>query len=472
MRVLIINGNRERTPQTLIPIGACSIASASAAAGYDTHFLDLTFSHRPVRDVRKTVQRLHPDVIGLSIRNLDNCDAVTPRSYLPDIRAITETCRQSSPALLVLGGAAVSLVPVPILRFLGGDFAIIGEGEQVFIALLRAIEHHADPAGIPGVLSANYKEIPTETVAPREEQLHTMPEVDFARWLSLRHYRAYDAAYPIQTKRGCRFTCSYCRYSYLEGHHWRLRDPAWVAGEVARASASGLRMIEFVDSVFGLPTAHAIACCDAVSRLPHHGALCTMELNPSACTPALMHAMNAAGFSSVAITAESGSDAMLAQMQKGFTRHDLHLAAQSLQALPAQKMWIFMVGAPGECEQTVRETAQFIATLPTTDFVYVTFGVRVLSGTALQRTLVETGELAADDELLWPSFYHSPLVDPARARTMLADSGFPSLRFVTLHDSVHWLLPPVQRAMARLGMQPPYWRHIPFLNRARRLLHV
>lgn len=471
MKVLIINGNRERTPQTLIPIGACSIASAAHAAGYATHFLDLTFSHRPIRDVREAVQRLQPDVIGLSIRNLDNCDVVAPHSYLPDMHAITDACRQASQAALVLGGAAVSLAPAPMLRYLGGDYAVIGEGERTFIALLHAIEQHVDPSCLPGVLGRENAEV-SDPRAPLENALCTLPNVDFAQWLSLRRYRTADAAYPIQTKRGCQFRCSYCRYAYLEGQQWRLRDPAWVAEEVARATSSGLRVIEFIDSIFGLPTAHAIDCCEAIHRLPGERALSAMELNPAACVPELMPAMNAAGFSSIAITAESGSDAMLAQMQKGFTRRDLHQAAQVLHALQAQKLWVFLIGAPGECEETVRETAQFIATLPPTDFVYVTFGVRVLPGTALQRQLVERGELEADDELLWPSFYHSPAIDPLRARSILAASGFPSLRFVTLHDSQHRLLPTVQRIMARLGAQPPYWRHLPSLNRVRRLLHV
>jgi hypothetical protein len=131
-----------------------------------------------------------------------------------------------------------------------------------------------------------------------------------------------------------------------------------------------------------------------------------------------------------------------------------------------------MIGAPGECKETVRETARFIATLPTTDLVYVTFGVRVLPSTTLQRTLITSGDLSADDDLLWPSFYHSSQIDPSHAKAILSDSGFPSLHFVTLHDSGHWLLPTVQRVMAQLGVSPPYWQHIPSLNRLRQLLHL
>jgi len=466
--VLIINGNRERTPQTLIPIGACCVASAVEAAGHETHFLDLTFSRLPALPVKSAVRRIRPEVIGLSLRNLDSCDAVTRHSDLPEMRAIAAMCRRHSDAVLVLGGPAVSLAPASMMRYLDGDYAVVGEGEHAFINLLRALEHGDDPATIPGVSRGGAAAEPASPI----ERLDTLPPVDYSRWLTLRHYRAYDAAYPVQTKRGCRFGCSYCRYPYLEGRRWRLRDPEQVAEEVARGAASGLRHIEFVDSVFGLPAAHAVACCDAISRRQPGVALTTMELNPTACVPELVQAMNAAGFTTVAITAESGSDAMLAGMQKGFTTGDLHQAVQVLHGLRAQKLWIFLIGAPGEDEDTVRETARFIARLPAGDMVYVTFGVRVLPGTALQQALIASGELAVEEELLQPYFYLSPRIDAVKSRRLLEESGFPALRFVTLHDSTHWLLPTAQRVMAALGMKPPYWRHLRGMNRLRRWLHV
>ena len=468
--MLVVNGNRERRPQTLVPIGACAVAAAAEAAGHETHFLDLCFARWPLRALRARLRRVQPEVIGLSVRNLDNCDAAAPVSYLPEVRALVQACRQQPGAVIVLGGAAVSLAPAAMLRTVGGDYAVVGEGERTFVAVLRALVQQADPAALPGVVAASAG-IP-ETPAPLEMHLDTLPAVDYTRWLALSRYRACDAAYPLQTKRGCCFRCSYCRYAHLEGRDWRLREPAAVVEEAARAAATGLRLIEVVDSVFGLPTAHAIACCEAMHRRRLATALCTVDLHPTACVPELMQAMHAAGFTSVAVTAESGSEAMLAQMQKGFTVAELHRAAQTLRGLPAQKMWIFLVGAPGECEATLRETARFIGTLPATDFVYVNFGVRVLPGTALQQALIASGELDTELDLLPPYFYHSPQITPARAQEILAQSGFPAMRFVTMHDSAHWVLPLIQRLIAKTGLQPPYWRHLPGLNRLKQVLRL
>jgi radical SAM superfamily enzyme YgiQ (UPF0313 family) len=470
MRVLIVNCNRERAPQTLLPVGACCVAAATAAAGHETHLLDLCFARTPVRDMRVAMEKYRPDVVGLSIRNLDNCDAERPRSYLPEVKSIVEACRQDG-ATLVLGGAAVSLAPAAMLRYLDCRLAVVGEGEQAFPGLLRTLAESADPASVPGVVVAGGDGVKAAPLVPGEH-LDDFPPADFAHWLSLRHYRAHDAAYPVQSKRGCTCRCSYCVYPNLEGATWRLFPSERVADDVRRAGESGLRLVEFVDSFFGLPREHAIACCEEISRVSPSLPLCTMELNPAACVPELIQAMNTAGFSAVGITAESGSQIMLANMRKGFTVDRLHRAAEALRGLKARKMWIFMVGAPGECEATVRETARFIAVLPPGDLVFAAFGVRVLPGTALHQELLADGEITPDDELLWPRFYHSPLVSPSRAREILLESGFPSLNFVSLHDGEHRLLPIARCVLAGFGLRPPYWQHIPWLNLARRVLRV
>ncbi|MHB0938947.1 MAG: B12-binding domain-containing radical SAM protein [Armatimonadota bacterium] len=468
--MVIVNCNREHAPQTLLPVGACCVAAASAAAGHETQLLDAGFTRAPARVVRAALREYRPDVVALSIRNLDNCDAEHPHSYLPEIKDLVAACRQAG-AVPILGGAAVSLAPAAMLRYLDCRLAVAGEGERAFPALLRALADGADPASVPGVVISDGREV---KAAPPQlcDRLDDFPPVDYTHWLALRHYRARDAAYPVQTKRGCARKCSYCVYPRLEGSAWRLFSPGRVAEEVRRARLSGLRLVEFVDGLFGLPSEHALACCSEIARAPAALPLCTMDLNPAACTPEMVEAMNAAGFTAVGITADSGSGAMLAGMRKGFTVDLLHRAAAALRRLQARKIWFFLLGAPGECEATMRETARFITALPPGDLVYATFGVRVLPGSDLHRELLAGGVLPTDDDLLWPRFYFSPRLSPQRAREILAESGFPSLHYTTLHDGGHRLLPIVHRVLVHAGLRPPYWRHLPWLNRIRRVLRV
>jgi anaerobic magnesium-protoporphyrin IX monomethyl ester cyclase len=470
MKILLVSTNRERSPQTIVPLGVCCVASAAEAAGHEITLLDLCFERDPTRAMTAAARSLGPDVVGFSIRNFDNCDYTSPRSYLPEIAEVVGACREACGAKIVLGGSAVSQAPEALLRTLGGDVAVVGEGEEAFPALLRALESGSDVAAVPGVVVG---ECSSPSRCLPEASLAAVPDPNPSRWLDLRRYRAHDAALPVQTKRGCMFDCAYCAYPLLEGREWRLREPEWVAEQVAEAPKAGLRSVDFVDSVFGLPRDHAIACCEAIARrtqgrLP----LSTMDLNPLGCSSDLVQAMNAAGFSAVGISAESGSDAMLASLRKGFASDDLRRAAANVRALDAARLWVFMLGGPAETEATVRETARFIGELSHSDLVMVTHGLRVLPGTALRARLVDEGTLEPDVDLSQPVFYHSPHVTPERSAAILRECGFPPCNVVTLTDGGHRLAPMVQRVASMLGVRPPFWRYLPAINRARRLLRV
>lgn len=471
MRVLIVATNRERSPQTLVPLGACCVASSAEAGGHDVRLLDLCFSRQPVRDVETAVQMFRPDVIGLSVRNLDSCDYLNPRSYLSDVKQIADACHRCSDARVVLGGPAVSQSPREVVRRLGCELAVMGEGEVAFAGLLRAIERGEDPSGVPGVVAADsgdFVSCPAPVADPRK-----LPDPNPARWLDLRRYAASDASMPVQTKRGCGSQCSYCNYPLLEGHSFRLQEPETISRQVAAAGAAGMRGVEFVDSVWGFPQAHAIACCESIAPVLRSGmSLVSLEMNPLACTPEMVEAMNLAGFTTVGITAESCSEAVLTRMNKGFTSDDLRGAERNLRRLHARKMWIFMFGGPGETKETVRDTVGFIESLPHTDLVLATHGIRVYPRTMLRDDLVGEGWLSAEDDLLDPTFYYSPHVTPEQVNSMLKESSFPWSNVVTLTECAHPLAPVIQRLAAMLGMHPPYWRGLPVINKARRILRL
>lgn len=447
MRILIINTNRERSPHTVIPLGACFAASVAASAGHETSFLDLTFESNPLAAIKGKIREFRPDVIGLSIRNLDNCDSLNPYSYLPEIKTYCQTCSELSDAPIVIGGPAVSCHPDGVTKYLGADYAVSGDAEDSFIDILNKIDSNG-----------NYQQRDKTSASPE-------------RWLNLKNYARYDATMPIQTKRGCLFNCSYCVYPTIEGAGIRLRDPLDVAGDVERAAKLGFRSAEFVDSVFNVPKEHAIACCEQIARQNDRPLLQVLELNPVGCDRDLIDSMNEAGFNAVGCTAESGSESMLKNLNKGFDIDVLHRSAIELKRLNAHKMWIFMLGGPGETEATVRETASFMKDyLTNRDIVYIGFGIRIMKGTKIQEIAISEGCIAEDDDLLFPKFYFSPHVTPSRAMSIIENSGFPWENVVTISDGNRSMIPFAQRMLRIAGISPPYWRFTPLWNRMRQPL--
>ncbi|MBI2843808.1 MAG: cobalamin B12-binding domain-containing protein [Armatimonadetes bacterium] len=469
MKVLIINTNCERSPYTLMPLGACSVASAARAAGHEVPFLDLTFARSPEKTTARAVTEYKPDVVGLSVRNIDSCDYVQPRFYLPGVRKIIQACRGAGADVIVLGGPAVTIAPAESLRFLDGDYAVAGDGERAFPLLLESLQSGAGADNIPGVLSRRNGAI---TAAPpvSPHDLASIPDPTPEDWLDLPRFVRSGAAMPVWTKRGCLFDCSYCLYPAIDGGRVRLRDLLSVASDVERAGRLGFRIAEFVDSVFNVPEKHAITCCEEIAGLSLPVQLQTLELNPLGCSRDLIRAMNAAGFSAVGCTAESGSERMLASLNKGFTMTELIRAAGELRKLNALKLWIFMLGGPGETESTVAETARFMGEfLMPSDLAYVACGIRILPGTELHRRAIAEGVVSPSDTLLEPAFYFSPHISVERAMSIIAGSAFPSSNIISLSDGNSKFLPIAQRAAHLLRVPAPYWRLAPFWNRVRSL---
>ena len=79
----------------------------------------------------------------------------SPQFLLENSKNVVATCRATSPATIVLGGAGYSIFPESALAYLGADMGIQGEGEVAFPALLSWIERRQRRAGTARGVSSN-----------------------------------------------------------------------------------------------------------------------------------------------------------------------------------------------------------------------------------------------------------------------------------------------------------------------------
>src|SRR6202171_6662371 len=96
-RVLLVSTNRERQPYPVVPNGLACVASALDGAGHRVRFLDLCFASDPVGSARRAAMEFRLDIIGVSVRNLDNSDAIALRHYTPEARSVLHALRQAAP---------------------------------------------------------------------------------------------------------------------------------------------------------------------------------------------------------------------------------------------------------------------------------------------------------------------------------------------------------------------------------------
>ena len=339
MKALIVSTNRYRNPAPVMPVGACLVAEAAERAGHRVALLDLMFERDPVRALESALDRERPDVIGLSVRNIDNNDAQHPRNLYEELAPLMASLRRKTPAPVVLGGAAVGVMPEALLRYTGASWASLGDGEVVFPALLDALDAGRRAQETPGLAWLEDGALVRSCSAPhfalsspKSDRKNGCTVPDYARWLRLSSYRSLLTTAAVQTKRGCPFECVYCTYAALEGPTYRLAEPEGVARAVRSLAAAGLRDIEFVDNVFNSPRDHAQAVCEALARERHGARLQSHDLSPRFLDDELLSAMEAAGFVAMGVTIESAADAVLARMRKGFTAEDVRRAAEVVRA--------------------------------------------------------------------------------------------------------------------------------------------
>lgn len=471
MKVLIISVNQNQHPAPVIPYGAVITAQAASRAGYRVSLLDLMFQSDPLPAIEAALSRHDPEVVGLSVRNLDNNDMQAPVSFVTDITRITRFLNQQSPATLVLGGPAVGVMPEALLRCTQASYAILGDGEVGFPALLKALDNGQRLAEVPRLAWLENGRLRANASHPCQfSPVAAMPP--WERWLNLRPYLSGNATIPVQGKRGCPFPCVYCTYSISEGRDYRLAPPEEVVQGLLRLSDQGYRDVEFVDNVFNSPYGHALEVCQRLGQARHRLRLTTVELNPAFLDDRLLGAMEQAGFVGVGVTAESAADAALAGLRKGYTRAEVENAAQAVRRSNLPCFWLFLLGGPGETEATVTETLRFARrVVRPQDAAFFNVGIRIYPGTELERLAREQGLLSqSGDEMLEPVFYFSPELSLAWTLKQVRRAAAETLNLLHSGSLSHPWLPAINRLCRWLPLKPPIWRHTRPLRRVLQVL--
>jgi len=456
----------------VVPNGLACIASALDDAGHTVSFLDLCFAADPVASARRAAIEFRPDVIGVSVRNIDNSDAIALRHYTPEAREVLHSLRRASPeAKVIAGGAAFGVAPEALFRDLGVDYAVAGDGERASVALVDALSSGRPVEALPGLVRDRNGTV-AFTPPGEDADLDSLPRPSLHRWVDLARYQRHGATIPIQTKRGCVYKCIYCTYRNVEGWGYRTRDPEMVADEIEELKIkAGVSHFDFVDSTFNSPPGHAIQVCEAIARRKLGVHLDTTNFTPATASPELLGAMRAAGFRSLGITAESASDTVLETLEKGFNAAKVREVAERVEKFGIKALWIFLVGGPGETTKSIEETLEFAAwRLRRGDAVYLTVGLRIYPGTTLHRIAIAEGVVPATSTLLDPTFYFSSAINFDSTVERLRKFAAEHPRFMFSADSRSVVLPYLTRAASILRLPRPHWQYMGLFQRVARAI--
>jgi len=401
MKVLLISANTEALNMAPLPLGLNCVAVAARNAGHDVHLLDLMGNGDSASIIHDAVQELTPEVIGISVRNVDNQDMAQTRFLLEPVRDIIALCRSYSESTIVVGGAGFSIFPDAVLGYLKADLGICGEGEVAFTTLLEALQRGGDLSGIPCLCRPG---VAVLMGSAARVELETLPLPDPSFW-TVPADAATEIWVPFQTRRGCPMKCSYCSTPALEGTAIRQHPVDTVVKGIARHVAAGYGHFYFVDNTFNFPPQYAKELCTALAAA-NLGIRWRCILYPGFMDRELARTMAEAGCVEVSLGFESGCPDILEKMNKKYSLDQVRIASELLREYGIRRMGFLLLGGPGETRESVQESLIFADSLQL-DLLKLTMGIRIYPGTTLEKVAREEGVIAEGDDLLIPRFYLS-----------------------------------------------------------------
>ncbi len=312
--------------------------------------------------VAEKVFATHPDYVGITLFTVGVWGAA---------RIARNIKKRLPQTKIIIGGPHISSMgPETMHRFPEFDVAVVGEGEQPLVQLLRALDDSADLALVPSLLYRDGEQVLRTPALPIAKNLDELP---FPAWDLLPDFpEAYRPAIfefprgPVATiaaSRGCPFQCKFCDTSTF-GAQVRAYSPKVVVDMMHHLrNTYGVRHVSFVDDLFLASRLRVTELCDLIIQ----GGLnmtWTCAARVDTVRPDLLKLMKAAGCWEISFGLETGSDELLKKMDKQAR------VAKSTQAVTwtaeakIRTKGLFMLGYPGETLETIQMTKDFIRRIP------------------------------------------------------------------------------------------------------------
>jgi len=232
MRILLLHPNYHSGGAEIAgnwpPAWAAYISGALKQAGFDDlRFIDAMTNNLSDDQVRQILLEEKPDVIGST--------AITPSIYKAE--RLLQIAKEVHPnAITMLGGIHATFMYQQVLTEAPWIDAIVrGEGEEIFVNLLRSLEDGRWPAqrhDIKGLAFRDNDSVVATAAAPTVKDLDAItPDWGVLEWSKYIYIPMGKRVAIPNMARGCPFTCSFCS-QWKFWRDYRIRDPKRVVDEI------------------------------------------------------------------------------------------------------------------------------------------------------------------------------------------------------------------------------------------------
>src|ERR1700756_5626344 len=333
------------------------LALAAALEGREEYeIVDGNLEENPTARILELIDRHKVELLGVS---------AMPGPQMVAAMETSREVRHLHPKVPICwGGYFASIYPDAALNARYVDFVARGQGEDTLIELLDALRGKRSLDSVKGL---SYKDMfglrrdngERLMKGPDEFPWSPFHRLPVEKYLRPSFFGKRTAVHHASI--GCPFNCNFCGVHAAYGRAERMESPERTAKILNYLVARyGADSVQFYDMNFFLREDHARELADRLAPLNLRW-WCEARVDiMSRYSDATLEAIKKAGCAMIFFGAESGSDWVLKEMQKGITTEETVAVAERIRQFGIIPDFSFVIGNPRDPERDTRETLQFI----------------------------------------------------------------------------------------------------------------
>lgn len=376
---------------------------------HELHCWDPNVSDNPMEDLPRIVAKLNPDVVGVSLRNIDSVFSFNRRSYYSPFVSMIKTIRQNAPVCkLVVGGTGFSIFAEEILQNNPeADFGIVSEGERAFTELLKNLDR---PEKVDGLIIRKNGRL--AFTAKRDWASFEHLPLPTREFFNLNKYKRQPYAFGVQPKRGCVFGCIFCPSRVIWGCPLRLRPPEKVVDEIEMLVKDfGVQSFSFAEAAFNFPLPYSRELCRELIRRKLE-IKWAAAFNPAYVNQAFMEEAVRAGCELFSFSPDGASDNAIRFLGKNFNVQSVEKTISIAHNISGANIgYSFLYDLPRYNGEHVFGLARLVSKIIAglgSKLRFLSFSkIRIFPRTMMYETALKQRKITEDTDLLLPTYYES-----------------------------------------------------------------
>lgn len=339
------------------PLSICWVAAIARQAGHEVTIIDARTLNLSKAEVCERLRSFGPDMLGFMMTTYMFQDTLEWIRYLKK--------RLGVPVLI--GGYNLRVYPEASFCHPEIDYGVVEHALETVPMLFAALEGAGDLADVPGLVYKQNGEILINPPRPVSFEAFPNPARDLLPNELYAEFPTERRNFTVMvTSLGCPYGCSFCEAGRTA---YNPRSPMTVVNEMEECYHQyDVREIDIFDYAFTADKQRTIAICREMRK---RGLdilwACRSRIDID---QELLAEMKEAGCGRIYYGIESGCQEILDRVNKGITLEQIRETIHHTRRLGMKALGFFLIGAPGETKQTVRQTVKFARTL---DLEYVQF---------------------------------------------------------------------------------------------------